>query len=422
MPPPIYIFEDSQFDLLAPLTYLRPAFQLRCGAFTLLERIQQVIRQPAAAVLVRRHLAATLRAQISIPVNPAVSTKDGVLLINGRWLAAGNSADFLSDSTPDSAGLLMGSVAWMHLSAETAAKVDFSRVDEPKTLESLLPDLRRVTAKTNLIARPWDLIAAQDKTLRGDFDLFGAASIGTVHPGAHLLSPENIHVALNAKIWPGVVLDAQGGPIIIEEGAEIRANAVITGPAHIGKNCVVRTAADVRELTSLGPNSRVGGEVMHSIFLGNSNKQHHGFVGQSIVGSWANLGAGTTTSNLKNTYGTIRVPIGGVEEESGQQFFGAIIGDHAKLGIGTYLSTGSVIGLASHILAPRPAKFIPSFAWLNEFEITRADFEKIVAIAKTVMTRRGVEFTQADHDLLVHAATEDAPRERFDWADGGALK
>ena len=184
--------------------------------------------------------------------------------------------------------------------------------------------------------------------------------------GAHLINEEKIHIAPNVKIWPGVVLDAQAGSIVIEENSEIRANAVITGPVHIGKNCVVRTAADIRELTTLGPNTRVGGEISHSIFLGNANKQHHGFLGQSIIGEWANLGAGTTTSNLKNTYGTIRVPINGVDEESGQRFLGSFVGDHAKIGIGTYLSTGSVIGFGSHVITSRPPKFVPSFGWVTD--------------------------------------------------------
>ncbi|HEY4330398.1 MAG TPA: glucose-1-phosphate thymidylyltransferase, partial [Phycisphaerae bacterium] len=152
-------------------------------------------------------------------------------------------------------------------------------------------------------------------------------------------------------------------------------------------------------------------------FLGNGNKQHHGFLGQSIVGEWVNLGAGTTTSNVKNTYGTVKMPLNGVDESSGRQFLGSIIGDHAKLGIGTYLSTGSVVGFGSHIVAPRPPRFVPSFAWVTDKGIQRADFEKLEQIAGTVMSRRGAEFTPADHELWVRIASEWALGEKHEWRE-----
>lgn len=418
MPTAVYVFEDSQFDRLFPLTLARPALALRCGARTLLERAVAALPLPVAGVLVRPSLAAALRKQIALPVNPPVSTRDGVLLLNGRWLALeadGRQPEWTPPQV-DSVGLASGAIAWANLSAKVAAQIDFAQVAQPQTLEAILPTLQRQPARATLICRPWELIAWQNTALRADFASFGAANQATVMPGAHLLVPENIHLGRNVKVWPGAVLDAQNGPIIIEEGTEIRANAVLTGPVHVGRNCLVRTGADLRELCSLGPGTRVGGEVLHSIFLGYANKQHHGFVGQSIIGEWANLGAGTTTSNLKNTYGTIRVPINGIEEDTGTQFLGALIGDHAKLGIGTYLSTGSVIGFGSHVLAPRPPKFVPSFAWVDPERVTRLDFAKFEAIATTVMHRRGVEFSPAEHELFVQIATDYALSEKFDWA------
>ena len=123
-------------------------------------------------------------------------------------------------------------------------------------------------------------------------------------------------------------------------------------------------------------------------------------MGQSVIGEWVNLGAGTITSNLKNTYGNIRVPINGIEQDSGLQFQGSIIGDHAKIGIGTCLTTGSVIGFSSHITVPRPPKFIPSFAWVTDKGIAPMDFDKAVKIAKTAMQRRSVEWTAADNNVF----------------------
>ena len=199
-------------------------------------------------------------------------------------------------------------------------------------------------------------------------------------------------------------------------GTEIRANAVITGPVAIGAHCVIRNGADIREECSFGPNCRVGGEINGTIFLGNANKQHHGFLGQTIVGEWANLGAGTTTSNLKNTYGAVKMPLNGKDEPTGRQFLGSVIADHVKLGIGTYLSTGSVVGFGSHVVVGRPPRFVPSFAWVTEKGVERADFEKIEEIAKIAMGRRQVEFTAADHEMFVRIASEWSAGEDYKWA------
>ena len=119
-----------------------------------------------------------------------------------------------------------------------------------------------------------------------------------------------------------------------------------------------------------------------------------------VIGEWANLGAGTITSNLKNTYGNVRVPVNGVEQDTGLQFQGSIIADHVKIGIGTCLTTGTVIGFSSHVTAARPPKFVPSFGWVTDKGTAPLDFDKAVKIAKTVMQRREVEWTAADDEVF----------------------
>ncbi|HVT83209.1 MAG TPA: putative sugar nucleotidyl transferase [Phycisphaerae bacterium] len=413
--PPLYVFEDSQTTALNPLTYTRAAFELRCGHCTLLERMERNLGR-VGGVLVRAGLAELMRRRLpSVAVNPPLETKDGILLINGRCLFLKGTE--WSPPDYDCAGLSHGTVVWMNLSPTLAAKVDLSRLHEQKVLDELVQRVQHVAAHAAIIDRPWDLFAHQKAALLEDFAVIGAANFATVMPGAHLLNPDQIHLGRGTKVWPGAVLDAQNGPILIGEAAEIRANCVITGPASIGTHCVIRNVADIREETSIGPGCRVGGEINGSIFLGNANKQHHGFIGQTIVGEWANLGAGTTTSNMKNTYGTVKMPLNGVDESSGRLFLGAIIGDHAKLGIGTYLSTGSVVGFASHVVVPRPPRFVPSFAWVTDKGVRRADFEKLEQIAATVMVRRHAEFTPADHELWVRIASEWALAEKHAWEE-----
>jgi UDP-N-acetylglucosamine diphosphorylase / glucose-1-phosphate thymidylyltransferase / UDP-N-acetylgalactosamine diphosphorylase / glucosamine-1-phosphate N-acetyltransferase / galactosamine-1-phosphate N-acetyltransferase len=412
--PPLYVFEDSQVDRLFPLTYARAACELRVGARTLLQRLARNLGTPIAGVLVRSALAETVRRRIpEFPVNPPLSTKEGILLVNARWLLLAGPSWTMPD--PDSVGLSQSSIVWIHLSPELAGRIDLSKLHEARTLEAVLGDVRRQSSNATLINRPWDLLAQQRAAIEEDFAAHGEANEATLLPGMHLLNPRQIHLARDVKIWPGVVLDAENGPIIVGQGAEIRANAVIAGPVAIGEHCTIRNQADIREECSFGPHCRVGGEIIGSIFQGYSNKQHYGFLGQSIIGEWVNLGAGTTTSNMKNTYGSVRMPLNGREEPTGRQFMGSVIGDHAKLGIGTYLSTGSVVGFGSHVVVPRPPRFVPSFAWLTEKGMQRADFEKLEQIAALVMQRRHVDFTPADHALFVYIASVWSLAEQYPW-------
>lgn len=421
MPVPIYLFEDTHVEHLYPLTLCRSPLQLLCGAQTILERIKRSVGRPIAGILARDGIAEVLKTRLpGEHINPPVSTREGVILINARALLF----DTFDEPLPDSAGLSAAAIVWIHLSPERAGQLDWQHILEPRTLEAVLPFMSRHAAKSPLINRPWDLLEYQKNAFEKDFRLFGPAPMDTqckpLVKGSvwQVGEIDHIHIAADVKLHPGVVIDASAGPVIIEAGSEIRPHAVITGPCYIGPHCIVRDSADVRQLVSLGQHTRVGGEVIHSIFLGYGNKQHYGFVGQSIFGEWTNLGAGATTSNLKNTYGTVRMPLNGVEEDSGRQFLGSVIADHAKIGIGTFLSTGSVIGFSSHVTSPRPAKFIPSFAWVDgdgKGKISRIEFEKVVQIAKIMMNRRGMNFTQADHDLFVRIASDWSQREKFDW-------
>ncbi|MEI8195915.1 MAG: putative sugar nucleotidyl transferase [Phycisphaerae bacterium] len=456
---PIYLFEDSHFDHLYPLTLSRPACLLPCGTMTLLARLQNILGPALTGLFVRPGLAEAIKRQVTLPVNPSISAREGVILLNARWLmlpaefptAAGGAgaggkgvadpleAYFAAGRTSEQggggvAGLVANAIAWIYLTPEQAEQVDFSQLHLPKTLEALLPMVERRAVKATLIQRPWDLLNQQAAAFLADWPRYGTAQLGKVAEGVVQLGREQIHLGQNVRLSPLAVLDATHGPIVLEGSSdpaaatEVQAHAVITGPCYIGPGCVIRAHADIRGDCHLGPQTRVGGEVVGSIFLGFSSKQHYGFVGQSIVGQWANLGAGTTTSNLKNTYGTVRMPLNGREESTGRQFVGSVIADHAKLGIGTYLSTGSVVGFASHVTVSRAPKFVPSFAWVTSegpgtggaarpaaYHIARIDFDKAVALAQTVMSRRNVTFTPADHELFVRIAGEYAAREAYDW-------
>lgn len=197
-------------------------------------------------------------------------------------------------------------------------------------------------------------------------------------------------VVRDASIEPGVVFDVRQGGIVVEAGAEVRHGTRLEGPCWVGAHSKV-VGGFVRHAV-LGPWCVVRGEVSTSNFTGYTNKSHDGFVGHTVTGHWVNLGAGTTTSNLKNTYGSVRLDLPGARVETGRQFLGSLIGDHAKTAIGTMLSTGTVIGVGASVVGGRPGKYVPPFAWGAEGDekLTREGF---LTIAERVLPRRGVAFT-----------------------------
>ncbi|MDD5593577.1 MAG: hypothetical protein PHG97_02395 [Candidatus Margulisbacteria bacterium] len=227
---------------------------------------------------------------------------------------------------------------------------------------------------------PWELIVNLKEDLEQDLAGLGYGVRGKIHPSAVLYAP---------------------GKILIEDGAEVEACAVLdarSGPIYIGKNTIIRPQSYLRGPLSIGPECRLGGEITHSIFYGYSNKAHYGFIGHSYIGEWVNLGAGTTNSNLKNTYGTVKMTLGGKEIDTGEQFLGCLIGDHAKLGIGTLIPTGAVIGLGANIFGGGISpKVVPAFGWGGDQKVR---FEKFIATERLVMKRRGRELGEAEISLL----------------------
>lgn len=200
-------------------------------------------------------------------------------------------------------------------------------------------------------------------------------------------------------------MNSETGPIYIGRNAEIMEGSCVRGPFVLGESATLKMGTKIYGATTIGPYSKVGGEVSNSVIMGYTNKGHDGFIGNSVIGEWCNLGADTNCSNLKNNYGSVRVWNYRLEKmvDTGLQFCGLIMGDHSKTGINTMLNTGTVVGVAANIFGGGfPDKFIPSFSWGGAHGFETFELDKAFEVAERMMDRRGVKFTDADREILRH--------------------
>ncbi|MBX3396914.1 MAG: hypothetical protein KF841_16285 [Phycisphaerae bacterium] len=399
----IVLFEDAGYRDLLPLVYSRATFNLRCGFDNLRNKIEHAYAAPINAMFVRPEIAPVMVERWSLPVN-AAPTSDRQLWINGRVLLSKRI-----DLPPDCAIWQGDTLVAANLSAAAVKAWTVQTMLDHDKLRAATANLRRLEATAGefrLIRYPWQLIHANADEINRQFLALGSGEIlGNVYAGAHILNDSAVRIGKGSKIKPCTVLDAEDGPIHIGENVNIAPNVTVTGPCFIGDQCTVQAGANIRGGTSIGTFCKVGGEIEGAIFHGYSNKQHDGFVGHSYVGEWVNLGADTVTSDLKNTYGSIKVALNGSEIDTGEMFIGSIIGDHAKTGINTVLPTGCIVGYAANLFASsHPPKFVPSFTWLTDDGRSINEPQKALAVAMKVVARRKRVYSPAEQALFLSVA------------------
>ncbi len=243
----------------------------------------------------------------------------------------------------------------------------------------------------------WDVITGMEHLLAADAADFTHEPGDKIPEGSVVIGDPGDVVLLGARIEPGVVFDVRQGAVVVEQHTYVCAGTRLEGPTYVGPGNEI--LGGLISQSAIGPRCKVRGEIRSTVLLGYANKAHDGFVGHSVIGRWVNLGAGTTTSNLKNTYGPVRLEIAGERVETGRQLLGSLVGDHAKTAIGTMLDTGTVIGIGANVFgAQRPPKHVPPFAWgADGAVVTKDGFLKTAA---RVMPRRQVEFTDSVRDAL----------------------
>jgi len=290
-------------------------------------------------------------------------------------------AGFICDDTVRAA-MITTRTGLPHTTGETASDVDHPSIETPWGILDHLPELLQLDLQ-------------QAESLHGEWNVnhFGDHSVD-VHPTASILS--------------GVVFDTTMGAIRIEEGAVIRPNAVLCGPCWIGKHSTVIDGALIKANTSIGPWCKVGGEIGGTIFQGYSNKSHDGHLGDSVIGEWVNFGAGTTNSNLLNTYSDVIISgIDGNRHRTNRQFVGCFVGDHAKFAICSRIMTGTIVGTGAMISSsspvPTPTK---RFAWVTDSDDRSYNIEKFIEVARSVMSRREKELDESTEAVLRNLASE----------------
>ncbi len=362
-----------------PFAGARPLAELRAGAWRIRERWASLLRADDV-ITMGDHCAGFVDVDAA-PHLPRGSVAGPALVARSDFAPAG--APTRSGALPPR--LLHGdvTVAW----AVSAGQVWTGPHDEGEA----------GPVEGHLLAGAWDLVTALERLLLPDCVACLGERGGAAPDGCLVLGDPGDLMCRGATVEPGVVFDLRQGPVVLGNGVQVRSGTRLEGPLFVGAGSVLLGGA-IRH-SAIGPICRVHGEVASSVLLGYANKSHDGFLGHSVLGHWVNLGAGTITSNLKNTYGEIRLDLPGARVETGRTNLGTLFGDHAKTAIGTLLSTGTVVGPAANVVGAPVPRWVPPFAW-GASGAERCGVEGFLATARRVLPRRNVQVTEAVEQSL----------------------
>lgn len=380
----LILFDDHSWDNLLPLTFTRPVSALRIGILTIAEKWEYEM-EGKSSPLTREYL------QGKYPC----AKGDSHIFINSSILPEKELVTSIGKLKPQQA-LVKGDCL-------IAARVNGScRTFSP---EQWIPAGIAFDGELSMVDYPWKIFQLNGQEIEADFNRITRDRASGELPASVLV--DQAHRVFVEPGFKGAyfTLNASRGPIYLGKDSEIMEGCLIRGPFALGEGSIVKMGAKIYGPTTIGPYSKVGGEINNSVLLANSNKAHDGFLGNSVIGEWCNLGADTNNSNLKNNYAHVKVwnyPSASFID-SGNQFCGLIMGDHSKCGINTMFNTGTVVGVSANIFGPGfPPSFVPSFSWggLNGFTAYRMD--KVVETANLVMERRGMQLSQEDMAILDH--------------------
>jgi len=390
-------------DHLKPFTLTRPLSDIRCGILRLGEKWQQrltpLVRQ--ASHLTEPYLSVRFPLQVeadNLLVNPAFCPDEALVRAVGN-LQKGQVL------------LQKGQAIAIRLGAEELLAFKDASYNDNDMLDLWELDIGRTpvayTGDVSSVSNLWDIFLLNGNQIKRDFSLLTQGRLSQTIADPHTVfygDQMDIFIEEGAQIKASI-LNAESGPIYIGKNAVVHENAVLLGPMALLEGSHINISSKIREATTIGPFSKMGGEVKNVVVFGNSNKGHEGFLGNSVVGEWCNFGADTNNSNLKNNYQPVKLWSYHHQnfENSGQLFCGLMMGDHSKCGINTMFNTGTVVGVSANIFgAGYQSKFIPSFSWGGADSHTTYRVDKALEVASHVMQRRGVQMDEAEKHILRH--------------------
>ncbi|NKI32656.1 GlmU family protein [Croceivirga thetidis] len=372
-----YILADQNRDSLLPFTFTRPVANIRVGILTIAEKWEKWLTAEVS-YLTEDYLSKKFPIKVAaanVVINPS-------FLPNQEMVAAINALKENQQLVAD------GKEIARH-TAEVHTGGGFETVE--------------FSGDVLTIEHPWDIFAKNGEALQADFELLTKGRTSQPIPDTNtVISPENIFLEEGAKVSCSI-LNASTGPIYVGKDAEIMEGCIVRGPLAMCNNSVLKMGAKIYGASTFGPHCKVGGEVSNAVLFAYSNKGHEGFLGNSVLGEWCNLGADTNTSNLKNNYAPVKLWNYQTQgfAQTGLQFCGLMMGDHSKAGINTMFNTGTVVGVCANVFGSGfPRNFIPSYSWGGASGFTTYRTNKAFEAAQVMMARRKVEFDAVEKELL----------------------
>ncbi len=382
-----YILFDGPYrNSLLPFTFTRPVADILIGIMTIRQKWEMHLGS-TTTTLTEEYLSEKF-PMVELEVN---------VMINASYLPNAVLAEMVSNLEPNQA-IFKGDEVIAFYTMEEQEEVDFDSYEILEYNEDCLT-----------VQNTWDIFSKNDAAIREDFEILTEDRRSQPIPkSVNVIAPENIFIEEGAKL-EFVTLNASTGPIYIGKDAEIMEGSVIRGPFALCENASVKMASKIYGATTVGPFSRIGGEVNNSVLFGYSNKGHDGFLGNSVLGEWCNIGADSNNSNLKNNYEEVKLWSYETEgfAKTGLQFCGLMMGDHSKCGINTMFNTGTVVGVSANIFGSGfPRNFVPSFSWGGASGFTTYITKKAFETARLVMSRRNVDFDEREAAILEHVFEE----------------
>lgn len=375
----LVLFDDYSRGDLLPFTYIRPVPEIRFGILTITEKWEKYY-----------DLRASFYTQDYLAAKYTFKNSPSSHFINGKVCPSNDLVEKINHLTKNS-GLKIGN----ELIAYFGEHLD---------IEKALLHSEEIKIDVLMIRFPWDIFSKNDRAIREDFELLtkGRVSQKLSETNTLIGSSKDLFIE-DGAIVEASILNTKTGPIYIGKDAEIMEGSVVRGPLALCEHGVLKLSTKIYGATTIGPYSKVGGEINNSVIFGFSNKSHDGFLGNSVLAEWCNLGADTNNSNLKNNYAEVKIfnyrhnkMIG-----TGLQFCGLMLGDFSKSGINTMFNTGTVVGVGANVFGGGfPATHLPSFIWGGAEKTETYQLHKMFETTEIVFSRRGKSFTQVDKDIL----------------------